>query len=470
MPIINIVYILLSLIIISLIYSGYDFGFILFFYVLINLNIAYQFLRSFKFYSLLLHLSITVLVIYIWNVNENRNNVYLTPTFDFSVFTDKYLKQAMIVVLFSGITIRVPHILKADRLSSTSYDFKQRFRDMANYIGGRNVIYYNILLFVSILLAVILFLTNASLLEYPYPSHNIHQWVNTDVFKLPTFISLLALLQTYAWVFTSNRRSMYRTAFARVCFILVSYYMFLLTGNRGFITFLLFFAAAIESYLYYMTRKGILWPIIFVLSAMFYFEAGPYLRANLSISSTKNPLALALNYIQSPAESRQFLEGTYDLESLPLLGQNLFHLLYTIDLIEKGISLKGSTFINLVPQFLPQYLDGILWERPINDNWLLNDQYKHEGGFLHLANAYWNGGLFVCLLYCLILSYLLKKIDAHLNLNKSSTLFLATYIFYIPSLIVQMGYGIQGIARIIEVLFIIIIIDGFIYNRKNISL
>jgi hypothetical protein len=171
-----------------------------------------------------------------------------------------------------------------------------------------------------------------------------------------------------------------------------------------------------------------------------------------------------------PDETTNVIVGAYDMEKIPLLGQSLFHLLYTIDLIENGISLGGSTFVNLIPQFLPEYLDGILWTRPLNDNWLLSFQMAHQGGFLHLANAYWNGGLWVCALYGLVLSFLFSRIDSHLVSIKSSSIYYLVYIFYIPSLIVQLGYGIQGIARIVEALFIIMLYDSIVHSRRQKSL
>ena len=47
-----------------------------------------------------------------------------------------------------------------------------------------------------------------------------------------------------------------------------------------------------------------------------------------------------------------------DLETYPMVGESLFHLLYVIESEKMGNSLAGSTFINLVPQALPEFWMG----------------------------------------------------------------------------------------------------------------
>lgn len=160
-------------------------------------------------------------------------------------------------------------------------------------------------------------------------------------------------------------------------------------------------------------------------------------------------------------------EGAIRLNDIPMHGTSLFHLLYVIQLVQDGISLAGSSFVNLIPQSLPGWLDSVLWERPLNDNWLLGEYYYHGGGFLIIANAYWNGGLWVALLFIAVLAAIFVGFDRYLMRPDVGLLYRAVYWLWLPVMIVQMGYGIQGMARVVQLLAVVILLERFQQRRAR---
>ncbi len=149
-----------------------------------------------------------------------------------------------------------------------------------------------------------------------------------------------------------------------------------------------------------------------------------------------------------------------------MIGASLFHSLYVIQLLQDGISINSSTFVNLIQQLLPSWLDGVLWTRPLNDNWLLANYYYHGGGFLLVANAYWNGGLWVALLFMVVMSAIFVGFDRHLRRPDAGLLYRMAYWLWLPVMIVQLGYGIQGMMRVVELLMAVILLERFLRKHR----
>ena len=241
--------------------------------------------------------------------------------------------------------------------------------------------------------------------------------------------------------------------------------MLLLMGSRGLITFLLLGFGVFELLLWKKRRGSLAWGVLFVVLGWFAYQSWPYMRHSLASLPADEVLVEAIRiglWLGSDANLTYAGEAKIRLGDITMISASLFHLLYVIQLIQDGISLGGSTFVNLIPQSLPSWLDGVLWERPLNDNWLLADYYYHGGGFLLVANAYWNGGLWVALLFMAVLSAIFVGFDRYLMRPDVGLLYRAVYWLWLPVMIVQMGYGLQGMVRVVELLAAVILVERFL--------
>ena len=150
-----------------------------------------------------------------------------------------------------------------------------------------------------------------------------------------------------------------------------------------------------------------------------------------------------------------------------MVGQSIFHMLYTIDLVRRGDALPGSTFLNLIPQAVPQFIAKMFdFERPLNDNWLLAKYYRHGGGFLAIANAYWNGGMVVMAGFTAILTAILMAIDQYFSRGRRKILATLGYWLGLPIFTIQLFYGIQGAVRILQFVSLLILYDGYRVKAK----
>jgi hypothetical protein len=95
----------------------------------------------------------------------------------------------------------------------------------------------------------------------------------------------------------------------------------------------------------------------------------------------------------------------------------------------------------------------------------LGDHYYHGGGFLLVANAYWNGGLWVALLFMAVLSAIFVGFDRYLMRPDVGLLYRAVYWLWLPVMIVQLGYGIQGVVRVVQLLVAVILLERFLRRR-----
>tara|TARA_X000000950_G_C13726606_1_gene582494 strand:+ start:262 stop:963 length:702 start_codon:yes stop_codon:yes gene_type:complete len=156
----------------------------------------------------------------------------------------------------------------------------------------------------------------------------------------------------------------------------------------------------------------------------------------------------------------------FDINAFPLIPANIFHLLYVIELAQQNVSIGIKGFYNLILQFPPSWFDGILYTRPISDGWTLANYYWHGGGFFILANLYFYGGITPMLISYFFIGLIALKIDQITKNYKKLFLYLL-YFSLFPIWFIQLGYGLQGFVRTIEVFFIIFLIYKFIFNIKK---
>jgi hypothetical protein len=404
------------------------------------------------------HVAFTGFVCYVY---LNRREVVTEPEFVFSTFTDSNLQTSISVLCFATIAVLVPWTALAGRTAMIS---KLSVRAVAaETIGRLDSISWNwiiLMLVISPLTSIFLFITNPSVLDVSYPYEYEQQWVPFEVFKIPVIMASLVLATVYAKRVSSRRNDVVIMNMARLNVLFVTTLILVLIGARGMFTFLWLIIGLFEVFLRLRKKGSVLWGLFFVGLSWFAFQSWPYMRWYLSLLPFPqvmwDALQIGIGYKSTVAAAYQ--EGIV-LGQFTMIGASLFHLLYVVQLIHDGISLHGETFINLLPQFLPSWLDGVLWDRPISDGWLLAEHYHHGGGFLVVANAYWNGGIWVTASFMCALSIIFVGFDRHLAGRRTGTIYRVAYWFWLPVMMVQIGYGIEGLVRVVELLAAAIVIE-----------
>lgn len=414
------------------------------------------------------HLVMTMLAVYIY---LNRDLVINTKVFVFSTFTDENLQTALIVLTTSLVIILLPWLLivrgKASILTSSP---EKIIADLLGLLYSLKKGWIQSILLVSFLSAVFLFYTNTTVLEVSYPFNRLTHWIPLELLRIPTILAFIGFLACYFKFIHDGLRYYITLSMARLNIVITLILMLMLSGGRGYFVFLWLFAGILECYLFLKKRGSLLWCIIFIALAYFAFQSWPYLRWNLALIPVKAALVQSFDIalLNSDGAFGGIVHNpNIKIEDFTMVGASLFHLLYVIQLIQDGISLGGSTFINLIPQTLPSFMGGILWDRPLNDAWRLAEYYYHGGGFLAIANAYWNGGLAVTMIFVLVLSILFIGFDSYFMRHRTSFLYKLTYWFLLPIMIIQLGYGIQGLTRVIEILAVVILIDRISWRNRS---
>ena len=412
------------------------------------------------------HLLMTLLTVYIY---LNRALVISTRVFVFSTFTDENLRTALIVFTTTLMSILLAWLLIArKRAGILTTSPKNALLELVGFLNFFKKGWIYMILLVSFVSAVLLIYTNATVLEVSYP-FNLHtHWVSVTLLRIPIVLAFIGLIACYSKFIHYGLRYYITLTMARLNFVVTLILMLLLSGGRGYFVFAWLIAGIFEGYLFLRRRGSLLWCIIFIALAYFSYLSWPYLRWNLALIPVKAALVESVNialFRSGGVYSSSVYSSNIYIEHITMIGQSLFHLLYVIQLIQDGISLGGSTFINLIPQALPSFLDGILWDRPLNDNYRLGEYYYHGGGFLTVANAYWNGGLVVMVAFVSVLSVLFIGFDKYLTRPQTGVLYKFVYWILLPVMIIQLGYGIQGLARVIEILAIVILIDKINWRK-----
>lgn len=376
------------------------------------------------------------------------DRVVAEPMFEFAVFTFDSVKRALLLNDFAfGIAMLIygfhPRILLRSRLFS--YD---EFRETARRLSGR-AIFYPLGLCLCWTIILLVFILTPNVLQFPYPENylqprNISSLLRAALVLVPFLFSIIRFVHDE-----------YRITFGGVLFRATTYVAVfaigLMCGSRGpmvgILIGMLFLDAAYCRSAFHWKSLSILVGLAYLIFAVINW---PDMRTSIS----------AIGFI--PAFTASFVNygnilllgsgsNAVFLSDFPMLGQSLFHFLYTIALVDSGQSLHYQTFLNLIPQQLPEILDGILWTRPINDNWLLADHFRHGGGFYSYANAYWNGGVVALGLFSGLLALIIARIE--IFFKRLPIIFLAAYFVFLLLVPIGLYYGIQGLLRGIE--------DGF---------
>jgi len=412
-----------------------------------------------------------VLAIYVY---VNYEYIVEQPMFDFSVFT----RDNIYLVICNSIGATIGILLVWITLSRSEFKEQSSLQsEVGSLLGSMNFFsrpFFYLSLFLSFVIALILFYTNPSILDLPYPINVHYQWMPYEFIKIPVFLAFLALMYCYVKLARVGGAEMgtmpQLTHLAKLNFLIVTILMLFLAGARGLFVFLWGVVAFFEFVFYFKKRCNPLVGVLFLLLSWFGYSAFPLFR---SIASDVGLLEATLAFLYAglglDSTTYQVASDPYAiwLDDIPMFGQSLFHFLYVVDLEISGISRYGITFLNLLPQLLPEFLDGVFFTRPLNDNWILGDYYFHGGGFWLAANAYWNGGSLVMLLFICILAGIFCGLDRYFMGRRSGSLFKLIYWLWIPAMVVQIGYGIQGMVRVVEILLLIIFIERFFLNTSQ---
>jgi len=416
-----------------------------------------------RFYTAILfcaHAAMYVFTVYVFLV---RDRILQSPNFDFIVFTDENLQTGLLAIAITlAITTCTPLLWDRRCRGSRQVETFSLLSVVLGKAAAVNVATMWWLLLLSISGAIVSFAVNTTVLEVAYPYNGAGHWFPGFVLVAPESIGLVVLALAHARKLglERNDRSFDTLLLAaRINLVIVPCLCLLVLGQRGYTTFLWTMAIGVEVYSWRKRRAGVAWVLIYVIFAYFAYSAWPCLRADLATVPPGEAVINAVEHVLSLKEGQEVSE-LIDLNMYPMIGQSLFHLLYAIEMEKNDMSFGGSTFINLIPQALPGFLDGVLWERPLNDNWKI--AYISGGGFFAIGNAYVNGGMWVMVLFVFCISALFLYFDLHTWKESTSTIYKFIYFMYIPLVIVQLFYGIQGLVRVPQALLLVMILEKLV--------
>ena len=353
---------------------------------LIGLGLVVHLVKQREFYTAIFfssHLAMCVFIVYILRVADR---VYQLPEFDFSVFTTQNLRTAVIAIAVAlGLIATICYLCGNQSSDVQPLNVSHSFRQLFGKIASLRGVHILGLVAISFVSALVLYMCGTSVLEVPYALNLEDIAYPVHLLIIPPFLALLALMAFHSRVLL--RGSFYQdpllVLLTRTNLVISSVLILLTYGARGYVTFICALASLTEFYSARKRRAIPMWGLIFGFSTYFLDTVWPFLRGNLWVMNTSDALRTALEIaMRSSEDMSEASPGLVNLYSYPLICVSLFHLLYVIQLEDQGISLAGSTFFNLFPQALPSFLDGILWDRPLNDNWVLAEYYAHGGGFL----------------------------------------------------------------------------------------
>jgi hypothetical protein len=437
-------------------------------------------LRSFYVaFLLVLH---AIFYIFFFYIYLNSEQVIRTPVFVFSAFTDANLKVAVNASIVALATIVV-----ADYLASRIGRHKRYDRldvvttvlSIFDKLSQTSIVGVLIVLVLSFAVALVIFITNKSILEisYPYGAHiNWFPRLVSSLSPLPNAIIILAYLTALAKSLKNPHSKIGKTLrqLSRLNLIVSTLLVLLIAASRGFATFVLLLLGLLELILWRKKQGSLLYGVILLALFWYLYQSFPFVRYHWAAGfySPSEVITMSIEralYIDqdSPDNSDQTeMVNGIELNDFPMLGQSIFHMLYVIDLIDRGISLNGSTFTNLIPQAVPSTVaKWIGYQPPTNDNYRLGDYYRHTGGFIVIGNAYWNGGMIAMVGFMAVLTLVLKAIDSYFQVGKRTSLSTLVYWSMMPIFAIQTVYGIQGLVRILQVIGLFILYDG--YQRRK---
>lgn len=140
--------------------------------------------------------------------------------------------------------------------------------------------------------------------------------------------------------------------------------------------------------------------------------------------------------------------------SIKMLPQSYWHLLHTIDLYQTGVRLNGTSFIDLVPQSIPDVLaKSVGYQRPPSGPVRLYDYRIHGGGMFIIAEGYWNFGMFGALLVSITAAVLSLKLESWFR--NQEAIVVCAYFATIGTVGFGTYYGLQTFVKSIEIALVL---------------
>lgn len=209
--------------------------------------------------------------------------------------------------------------------------------------------------------------------------------------------------------------------------------------------------------------KGVLLTSTAGLLYLFY-ELWGYVRANAALEGFTTAVVNGLhNGIVEKLFGSEFEPGFNPL-NITLLPQSYWHLLHTIDLYDSGISLDGTSFIDLIPQSIPGVVSDLIgFERPLNGAWRLAEYRVHGGGMYIVAEGFWNYGLLGAGVIALMLAGMAILLENwH---RRQEPLLYCTYFAFLGTFGFGVFYGLQSLVKAFEVAFVISLLMSYALRR-----
>ena len=444
---------------------------------LINNNRWYTFLTILFFYIVAIYSSFIALFLNDLQLNpalfieDNFNNDYVKLSQEISNLA------LLIFFIFSKYIVKSKKsfLNKFKKISKVEIDNKinKLYSRLIKFSSGKTLLFHGLIF----LIILTIHLTNPTILDIQYPFQKSAQYIAGSSI---TFIPLFSLI--FLWI--SIKRNFIFNLVNYFLFFIVSSLFLLHIGSRGIVA-VLFAGHTILVTLHFLEliRKKIKFNIsnltnlilgLFSLLVSIFISLGfPLLRGTLASDLENKTLLSFWQSCFNLSDVFYELKPLYELTGLTLGPLNLeFHIsigeaygqmVNVIDLLKSGNSRGFQTFLNLIPQSLPSFFDGILYTRPISDSEYLLDFVRTGGGFLLHANLFWNNGyigLIIGLVILIITTYYIDNIFLTAN-----SIQLGLYLFILPIFVVQFFYGFQGLVRCIEIILL-----SSLLNFKKINL
>ncbi len=272
------------------------------------------------------------------------------------------------------------------------------------------------------------------------------------------------LLVTFTVVSASRLYGFDSTRFKIACFLALASMMYfrILRGSRGgaiglFATF---------AFLYYMNSKLRPWKRTVVLVSA---SALVLLVFNLlaEVRATAHRAGFAVAFDRSVSSSFTLLDHPMQLNLLP---QMYWHLLHCVDLYQMNVRLNGQTFVDLLPEAIPEDVSKFLGiARPISASWRLAAYRIHGGGMFVIAEGFWNFGFPGALFVAGVLALIAMKLEHWYR--EQEPILSCSYFAFLGTFGFGLYYGLQGFARAFEMSLVLALTMRFFmkYFRRRVE-
>lgn len=317
--------------------------------------------------------------------------------------------------------------------------------DAERYVGRRSIL--PLLVLSAILYG--LTLSGLSIAEEPYAVASstgpLGGEIAAGLMLLATFFLCLALVGS-----VRDGGYMSRQYVAVLVWVVASIFYFrLLRGSRS--DSIMVFATILLLFLMHSRMKE--W--VKLTSALFFsglililFHAWVVVRTTAADEGLVETLAIGL--LQ---QADLVSEAAFTPFAIQLLPSSYWQLLHTIDLYDVDrIQLGGKTFLDLVPQVVPNLLAKTLgFERPVEAGvgYLLARYRDHGGGMYIIAEGYWNLGL--CGAFAVAGAMAVISVLAERWFRRRPPLVASAYFGFLGTFGFGIFYGLQAFVRALEV-------------------